>query len=201
MPTDIWERIIEELSDMNFAGRISPHFYGEPLMDKRLPELIAFARGKCPHAEIQFASNGDFLTEKLLLELMKIGLDSVLVTNYDDFEKPNLVELSRKYPTHVRYRSYKDMWVYNRTGVHMVDRRIGSFRSVPCLRPSRQLVCNWKGNIVLCCNDYYEKYVFGNVKNESIQEIWNSDKFIEFRRILRQGHRAKIDICEYCDTT
>ncbi len=200
MPTDIWEGIIEELSSMNFAGRISPHFYGEPLLDKRLPEFISFAREKCPSAEILFASNGDLLTEEILCELVKMGLDSVLVTNYDDFEKPNLVELSRKYPAHVRYRNSKDMWIFNRAGAQMVERS-GNFRAVPCLRPSRQLVINWKGNIVLCCNDYYEKHVFGNVKDDSIQEVWYNDKFSEFRKILRQGDRAKIDICENCDTT
>ena len=199
MSTDVWEKIIEELSSINFAGRISPHHYGEPLLDKRLPELISFARGKCPYAEIHFSSNGDFLTEELLLELMKKGLDSILVSNYDDFEKPNLIELCKKYPAHVRYRSHKDMWLQNKAGV-VLDRKSEN-RNIPCLRPSTQLVINWKGNIVLCCNDYYEKHVFGNVKNESILKVWNSDEFNEYRRILKQGHRAKIDICENCDTT
>ncbi len=198
MSTDIWEKIIDELSTMNFAGRISPHHYGEPLLDKRLPQLISFAREKCPYAEILFASNGDLLTEEVLLELVRRGLDSILVTNYDDSEKPNLIELSKKYPAHVRYRSYKDIWFQNKAGVQL-DRK-SRHRNVPCLRPSRQLVINWKGNIVLCCNDYYENHVFGSVKNESILKVWNSDKFNACRRILRQGNRAKIDICENCDT-
>lgn len=197
MSTGVWEKIIEELSSIDFAGKIFTHGYGEPLLDKRLPELISFARGKCPYAEIMFASNGDFLTEELLSELIRKGLDHVLITNYDDFEKSNLAELCEKYPAHVVYRSCKEMRLQNKAGVLLNRKNI--HHNTPCLQPFTELVIDWKGNIVLCCNDYYEKHVLGNVKDESILEVWYSDKFNEYRRILKRGNRAKIDICKNCD--
>ena len=198
MSTDIWGKTIEELSSINYTGRISPHHFGEPLLDKRLPELISLARKKCPQAEIHFSSNGDLLTENVLLELLEAGLDSILVTNYDDLENPNLVKLHNKYPSNIRYRNVKDMWLQNKAGAQLD--RTSRHVNMPCLRPSRQLVIDWQGNVVLCCNDYYESHVFGNVKDKSILEIWNSEDFQQYRQLLRRGHRAEIDICENCDT-
>ena len=197
MSTGVFEKIVEELASINFTGTISLNGYGEPLLDKRLPELVSFAREKCPYAEIMFPSNGDFLTEELLSKLLKNGLDYILISNYDDFEKPNLVELCEKYPAHIKYRNFNIIQATNCGGV--IFNRRNAFRCRPCLHPLVRVAVHWQGHIVLCCNDYYEKHVFGNVKNESILEVWNSDKFNEYKRILKRGDRAKVDICRNCD--
>lgn len=192
-------KIIDELSSLNYAGRISYHFYGEPLLDKRIIKFVAYARKKTPYAYIKFSSNGDKLTEELLKELIKNGLDKILITNYNDFENEDLMKLSQKYHDHVIYRNYKDMKIANRAGQlfnNIKNRNVNK----PCLRPSTQLVVNWKGNVLLCCNDYYEKYIFGNVKNGSILKIWNSNQFKRYRKILKEKEsRKKIDICKNCD--
>ena len=138
------------------------------------------------------------MTEKLLKKLIKNGLDKVLVTNYDNLEKKDILKLSQKYPNHVIYRTVKDMHIANRAGA-LFDKENKKIDEV-CLRPSNQLVVNWKGNVLLCCNDYYEKYVFGNVKDEPILKIWNNDKFKKYREILKmKGGRKKINICKNCD--
>lgn len=198
MDEDIYYKIIDELSQLNFAGRISPHFYGEPLLDKRIIKFISYIRKKCPYAYIRFSSNGDMLTEELLIKLIKNGLDKILITNYDDFEKNDLLKLSQKYSDYIKYRNYKDINIVNRAGrlFNIKNKNINK----PCLRPSNQLVINWKGNVLLCCNDYYEEYIFGNIKNESIVKIWDSNQFKKYREILRKkAGRNKIDICKNCD--
>lgn len=198
MDENLYYKIIDELSDLGFAGRISPHFYGEPLLDTRLVNLISYARKKCPYAYIRFSSNGDLLTEELLLKLLENGLDMILITNYDDYEKDNLINLSQKYHNYVIYRNFRSMNMVNRAG-ELFERNNENINK-SCLRPSNQLVINWKGNVLLCCNDYYEKHVFGNVKNESIMKIWNSDAFKKYRkRLSKEGGRGEIDICRNCD--
>lgn len=198
MDESLFYKIIDELGEMHFAGRISPHFYGEVLLDSRIVDFVLYARKRNPYSRIRFSTNGDILTEKLLLELVENGLDKVLVTNYDDYEKPDLLELYRKHPEHMEYRSYKDITPVNRAG-RIFDKKIKN-NNRPCFRPSNQLVVNWKGNVLLCCNDYYEKYVFGNVKIKSILNIWNSSGFKKYRQILNEkGGRKEIDICKNCD--
>ena len=198
MDVKLWEKIIDELSTIKYTGRISPYFYGEPLLDKRIVELISYARRKCPYSRIHISSNGDKLTEELLIKLIENGLDKILITNYDDFEKEHITNLYMKYPRIIQYRNYKEIDLKNRAG--SIFKKSTDMANKPCLRPSRQLVINWNGNLLLCCNDYYENYVFGNVKNESILEIWESEDFKKYREILSiAGGRKQIDICSKCD--
>ncbi len=199
MAEELWKKIIDELSEINFYGRISLHFFGEPLLDRRIVKLISYARGKLPYAYIRLNSNGDVLTEELFMKLIENGMDYILITNYDDFENDNLNTLYKKYSSFIKYRNYSEISLANRAG-SMQFESDNSTLKMPCLRPSKQLVIDWKGNVLLCCNDYYAKYDFGNVKNESIMSIWNSKKFKKYREILsKKGHRKKIDLCRNCD--
>ena len=196
MPTGTWKRIINELGEMNFYGRISPHFYGEPLLDTRLPELVKYAREKCPNSYIFISTNGDYLDDKLFRKLVKNGTNQFFVTNYDDKEKPQLIELAKKYPAHITVRSYKDFVKINRSGEIFGRKKI---LNRLCLRPSGQLVINWKGEVLLCCNDYYARCKFGNVNTQKIAEIWNGKDFRDCRLRLQKGKRWSISICKYCD--
>jgi radical SAM protein with 4Fe4S-binding SPASM domain len=73
-------------------------------------------------------------------------------------------------------------------------------RNKPCLQPYGQAVINWEGDVLLCCNDYYAKYTFGNLKEISLLESWNNVRFKKYRKILlEKGGRQKIDLCRNCD--
>lgn len=198
MDESLWKKIIDELSAIQYTGRISPYFYGEPLLDKRITELVLYARKKCPYSHILISSNGDVLTEELLVKLIENGMDEILLTNYDDFEKEDIINMYKKYPRFIQYRNYKEIDLKNRAG-SLFEKSTDKINR-PCLRPSRQLVINWKGNVLLCCNDYYEQYIFGNVNNKSVREIWKDNDFIKYREILSKvGGRKEIDICKKCD--
>jgi radical SAM protein with 4Fe4S-binding SPASM domain len=199
MDEKIYNKVIGELSEMNYAGRLSTHYYGEPLLDERIVDLTGYAREKCPYAYLMFGSNGDFLTDALLVELIRAGLDRILVTNYNETSNDSLVNLARKYPSYMTYRELKDLKITNRAGrlYNKDNKKIDD----PCLRPSRQLTINWKGNVLLCCNDYYEDHLLGNVMDRPLIEIWN-DRFKGYRKVLsKRGGRREIDICKNCDDT
>jgi radical SAM protein with 4Fe4S-binding SPASM domain len=61
------------------------------------------------------------------------------------------------------------------------------------------MTINWKGDVLLCCQDFYGEYVMGNVNADSLQTIWNNDKFRKYREKLSKGQRRMIPICKYCD--
>ena len=210
MPIKLWKKIIDELSEIKYKGKISPYYYGEPFLDKRLSEMISYAKKKCPYSYIQLNSNGDFLTEKLLLDLIENGVDKILVTNYGkvgipkntpkiNIEKENkrLEYLYNKYPQFLRLRGWKAIDFVNRRG--LVFKRPNLRKNDPCLYPSYQLVIDWKGDVLLCCNDYYAEFVMGNAAKESILDIWKTQRFKNFRDVLKSGKREKIKICADCD--
>lgn len=51
---------------------------------------------------------------------------------------------------------------------------------------------NCKGDVFVCCNDYNYEYVFGNIIEQPLEEIWNSDK----RKNVIQ--MAKNNMCQTC---
>jgi len=198
MEQSLWYKIIDEFAALRFAGRLSPYFYGEPLLDKRLRDLMAYAREKCPLATIQINTNGDYLDEALLRDLVALGVDRLVVTNYDDDRKPHLEALAERFAPWIDYRHYKDFEIQNRAGrlYEKGNRR----KNARCYRPSSQLVMNWNGDLALCCNDFYAEHGIGNARDSDLLSLWKGEPMQRFRRLLEhKGGRQKIDFCRNCD--
>ena len=87
MPIEVYHRIINQLHELNFDGRISPYLMNEPLLDKRLPDLIAYTRTHCPASWIAINTNGDALSEDLACCLFDAGLNSLDVNAYDNIQQ------------------------------------------------------------------------------------------------------------------
>ncbi len=84
MPLDVYHRVIDQLHDLEFCGRISPYLMNESLLDKRLPDLIAYARQQCPESWIAINTNGDALSVSLIERLFDAGLNCLDINAYDD---------------------------------------------------------------------------------------------------------------------
>lgn len=67
-----------------------------------------------------------------------------------------------------------------------------------CVRPFRFMNVNWKGDVILCCNDYHADIKFGNVMEASLTDIWNSEQFNAYRVALKAKDRD-IALCRNCD--
>ncbi|MGA8833587.1 MAG: SPASM domain-containing protein [Desulfomonilaceae bacterium] len=79
-----YQRIIDELAALGFSGRFSPFLQCEPLLDKRLPELISIAHESLPRAKLLIQTNGDMLTAQKGITLFKAGLHKLVINCYDD---------------------------------------------------------------------------------------------------------------------
>lgn len=66
-----------------------------------------------------------------------------------------------------------------------------------CFRMWSSSVITWDGWVVPCCYDKDAGYKMGNIKDQSFQEIWTSQKYGEFRKKILQS-RQEIDICKNC---
>ena len=68
----------------------------------------------------------------------------------------------------------------------------------PCRLLWTDMVISWDGRVPLCCNDYENKTIIGDVEEQSIGEIWGGERL----RKIRQHHRAReftqIAICAGC---
>jgi MoaA/NifB/PqqE/SkfB family radical SAM enzyme len=70
-----------------------------------------------------------------------------------------------------------------------------------CDYPWRTMIILWNGEVVPCCLDYNGMQVIGDVKNNSILEIWNGEGYKKLRRDFKKLDYRPYPICLNCDRT
>jgi radical SAM protein with 4Fe4S-binding SPASM domain len=54
------------------------------------------------------------------------------------------------------------------------------------------------GDMILCCHDWRQSVVLGNVAKTSIKEVWNSPAFLDRIYEYYAGNFENIEICRNC---
>jgi len=54
------------------------------------------------------------------------------------------------------------------------------------------------GDVPLCANDWHNRHILGNVRKQSIREIYNSTRMNEIRELMEQGRFNEIEACRDC---
>ena len=57
----------------------------------------------------------------------------------------------------------------------------------------------WDGRVVPCCIDFVGEYLLGDVRKESLLEIWNGDKLVELRKKIIGRRYKEVNLCKGCD--
>jgi 2-deoxy-scyllo-inosamine dehydrogenase (SAM-dependent) len=186
MPQSLFEKIIVDLREFDFDGRLSYHLYNEPLLRKDLDRLVRYVAERLPKARQVLYTNGDLLTDERHAALMESGLGSIVVTRHDSDpfpERPHQLVLTPS-----------DLDITNRGGI-IYD--IPAPLDLTCRAPEEILVISATGDILLCYEDALRENTIGNVRSQSILSIWTSERFVEIRRGLADGRR-EIAICRRC---
>jgi cyclic pyranopterin phosphate synthase len=189
MQDRVFTRLLEELSEIGFAGRLSYHFYNEPLLRADLEDLVAEAAGRLPSVHQVLYTNGDYLSTARYEALQRAGMHWFVVTRHDSDPFPERPAQTVLVPAQLD--------LTNRGGVLFP---VASALALPCYVPTEMLIVTVSGDVVLCYEDARRQHVFGNVMEQSLIEIWTSDRFTAAREWLARGERAKISgACSQCD--
>ena len=70
----------------------------------------------------------------------------------------------------------------------------------PCPNIFRQLVISWEGKAALCCEDSHCRVEVGDLKRQTIRDIWNGDPLKKIRKAHLEGRLSDIPFCIPCDT-
>lgn len=203
MKTQDFMFIIKQLGILKYKGRISLHMYGEPLIDKRIVRFVKMVRNECPDAFIQLNTNGDFLTKKIVTAFGEANVNLLYISQYDGKINQHIKEILRwieeKKPKYRHMISVRVTTAFtdNRGGLlpHLGKKPI---HNTPCYRPSTTMTINWKGDVVLCCSDYFGSVVIGNIKDDSLRDLWLKPTFQHIRKNLFFGKRHTLPICSKC---
>ena len=91
----------------------------------------------------------------------------------------------------VNYSALKPNYDKNIMGDAFIDVKV-------CPQPFFQLHIFPNGNISVCNADYNEKIVMGNIKTDSLVDIWNGKQWNRFRRMHLRGNRFEHPYCKFC---
>ncbi len=203
MDEALFRKIIDELAEIDFDGRVSYHFYGEPMLDQRLPDFVEYTRKHVPRSYTEIYSNGDYLNVENFRYYVERGLDKFLITQHDSIMTPALQEImdtiSEDEKEHITIRFAKDRNLINRSGLITNLQIINEPLKSACDWPLNIMVITMTGNVVLCCNDYFETEVIGNVREKSLREVWTDPRYVNFRAALSRGDRTVSKLCKDCD--
>lgn len=192
MSDEVLNKLISELIAVNFAGRISYHFYNEPLLRRDLPSIIKNIKVMLPDSYQVLFTNGDFLNEEKYLELIQAGIDLIQVTSHSLKSHPDREKQVVYYPS--------DLHLTNRGGaLQHLPVVTNEILSMPCYAPSEMLIVTANGDVVLCYEDSKRENVMGNIMEQSLFSIWYSEEFVKVRNAVSIGDRVNgRNICKAC---
>lgn len=212
----LFEKIVNDLVDVNYQGKILFSAYSEPLLHKDINTLISTAKQKLPLSRVEIVSNGDLLTAVKLKQLFDAGLDTISISMYDgdhQIEHFNAMTASLGLDNTqvvLRRRYYKDgnygITISNRSGLinsnEYRDENESGINTLPlhekCYYPFYMILVDYTGDVMLCPHDWSKKLSFGNVQDKSIWEIWEGKALNAIRYNLSNNNRNFFP-CSKCD--
>jgi len=72
-------------------------------------------------------------------------------------------------------------------------------RYVPCTFLWYSMSVKWDGTVVPCCNDLPGSMPIGDIRKNSLMEIWNSPALTDMREKIASGQYKEIPLCKGCD--
>lgn len=74
-------------------------------------------------------------------------------------------------------------------------------KTFECQLPWQQLVVRANGDILPCCSFYGTALVAGNIKKDSLYDVWHSPKVENIRKELLKNNFAFSPVCQKCSET
>ena len=203
MQNDNWDKIISIIRNKNLKLQIMMLTNGVEVVNKGLENIgtrFFKAGGNILGIELY---NADY-SEAILSDIDVYGLDECFtIRHYPADLKGNPHQRTHdKFITLISNIAETEHGTHSKLSNHagMCGELDYSADKKPCVKPFREMGICYDGSVNICCNDFAAQCVIGNVKDKSLNEIWNSDILHAYRRmLLSEGH--KLRPCHGCDYT
>jgi len=214
----LFEKIVKDLQEIKYEGKILFSAFSEPLLYKKLEELVVISKKHLPKIRLEIVSNGDLLTPEKLGRLVEVGLDTINISLYDGEHQVGHFNNMQKQAGVIdgsivlRRRYYKDgnygITISNRSGLVKSNHFRDSCEQQildsdlplkqPCYYPFYMMVIDYNGDVLLCPHDWKKTIKIGNLHNEKIFSIWNGKTLDAIRKKL-YGSERDFAACKMCD--
>lgn len=141
---------------------------------------------------------------------VKLGAQTKIILNMIDFEKnrPSIEKMAKFWSSvegvDLFRRKFFSTWDGTAPDVtKLADMSCDNeslrkvYSVVGCHNPWQQMTVTWDGDVVPCCYDYDKKYVLGNIKNQTLAEMWNGPRMQALREEFLSNN-VQNPLCRNC---
>lgn len=206
MSTELFEKIINNLVDLKYKGEYVLLSNNEPFLDDRIIDFYKYAKQKLPDCYADIWTNGTLMTLEKFLAIIP-WLDKVIIDNYNDNKElnPNTKiiyeyiqehdELKEKVIISMRLENEvltsRGGAAPNKKNINHINAKCNQIFTHVTVRPD--------GKISLCCSDALGKWTLGDLKHQTLEEMWYGEQYKEIRRIMKNVGRGGLELCNHCD--
>ena len=225
MPLLLYRKVMNEIREMGIKS-LKLYFFGEPLLHPEITLMLHIATSAC--ARVELTTNGMALTRKNAQAILDSGLHYLRISLYN--VKPELVMRNIDRLMAMRREQEKALpivavKVFNRDefeaaramysgivdeviieGLHTIGSEFVQISTQPrashiaCPYPFYNLVVKSNGDVVPCCVAWEDSLVVGNVRTQTLAEIWAGPALARIHRLHLEGRRTELAACAKCDT-
>ena len=221
---------------------------GEPILNRRLPDMIRYAKDVGAVERVDTTTNASLLTKEKGLGLVQAGLDRInisiygvnseqyksfsgvnidfqkVLTNVKNFydirgncemlvkisgdsltseEKDLFLEYFGDYTDKIHIEHVMSCWPEFKVKGVEVNQGKGIYgqeikEADACSYPFYSISINSDGAVSVCFLDWSHKMIVGDVRSQSVQEIWDGKQMRAYRKMFLQGDRKKHSVCGGC---
>ena len=208
MSEELFYKIISQLKDLNYSGRVALYSNNEPFLDSRTVEFAEYARYELLNAFLYIFTNGSLLDLEMFRRIINV-LDFMCLDLYYDSEEAvfsdNILEIldyceKNELCDKVMIQTINRSAIRNNRGGGSKNRHVIYRPQAPCILPFTQMIVRPDGKLSLCCNDPLGEYTMGDLAKTSISDAWNSSAYAHIRSDngIRKT-RQNIEKCKLCD--
>ena len=216
MPESLFRKIVHDLSDFNYKGRLVFAPFGEPLLDDRLPSFVDHLKKNLRKCTVIILTNGDLLTVDRFKRLDNAGVDHFTISDHFDIHNDQYViaepiaaietflvlnETDREKMTFLdnNYERIRKLdRFHDRCGLVPLDDSVSQENLYKtCEFPESFTTISYEGDVLVCCRQWTNGPMFGNVGKEHVRDIWRKRNFRRIRKDLRKGV-FELELCRNC---
>lgn len=227
MKEDIFIKIISELERAGFDrhdvaitfSKFNEPMYNFDLLEKRILQLRLYLK----NVRLLINTNGDYINKKIV----ELPISELSIMDYDnkgiDYGALVIEGLGANHINRLPTRLVADInnikvnYLYDWQKHFKIEDRGGllsssvcewknnrEIRDYPCFVSGRPLSIDYLGNVTPCCHirgdaDQHKEYIMGNIKESSMSDIFNNDKFKKFNQNMESKDISKYhDPCKRC---
>jgi MoaA/NifB/PqqE/SkfB family radical SAM enzyme len=194
------EKILRDAHAMDFRGSVCLQHYNEPLMDDRIAGFGRFALALGGFHEVFISTNADYITAERAADLDGAFTHLVIALYMDEPQKTEREQWLRSMFTRTKLRFTGGGHIPTHFSPDFDVAALAQAQvDDPCALPLRRLILNHRGDMLLCCEDLVGHFGLGNVRTQSVRELWHSERHRAIvKDLLVPGGRRGYAYCESC---